>query len=154
MAALLYTTTEGVRAALGLDENDVADSVLQDQKLDLQIKVELEAWLPDHAVIESAGQAPGASTTDVTHWEWLQLYCLWWGAYLLASAPYAVPMLHHDGKSQVRRFNVDASAVANHAALMAVRYRRLLEEALELGAARSASMISISRPDYDPVTGR
>jgi len=154
VAALLYTTTEAVRSAIGLDDNDVPDSVLVDQDLALQIKVELETWLTSHATVKSEGEAQGATAEQIRLWEWLQLYCLWWGAYLLASAPYAVPLLHHDGKSQVRRFNVDSERVAEHAAAQAAKYRRLLEEELSLNVAKPLPILSKSKPSYDPVTGR
>lgn len=155
MAALGdYTTTEAVRGCLGVDLNDMPDHYMVDSKLDVELKLDLDGWLPTHAALYAAGVAPGATAADVAKGVRIALYAQWFCAAEMAKRPLSVPQITTDGKAQIDRFKVDLEKVAALATFKVSQYRAELD-LLVNGTAIPTGVISyvgIGVPSQDPIT--
>ncbi len=138
-----YTTAAAIRACIGLDETDIPDSLIEAAGFGEDLLIDLETWLPTHATV-FAGQ--DAATRH------LQRYCAWFGALQLAQMPLAMLQRYTDGKVEAVRFNVDMKAVAAQASQKVESYRALLKNT-PVTAPTSSSILGVSTPSYDPVTG-
>ena len=58
-AVTSYTGTDAIRAAIGVSDNDIPDKLLVDQRLDLELTVDLDLWVPTHATLMPPGSQPG-----------------------------------------------------------------------------------------------
>ncbi|MCK5432432.1 MAG: hypothetical protein KAJ03_06790 [Gammaproteobacteria bacterium] len=151
---LQYTTAEAARAAIGMDEADMPDTLFVDQRMDDQLLSDIEQWLPTHAVIYSEGIPSGATDIQKQKRRWLELYSMWYCAYLASNLVMAMPALLSDGKDEVRRFaNIDFEAVTAHASSQFAIYKELLAPAPAIDTTGAAGFIGVSAPTYDPVTG-
>lgn len=138
-ATILYTNTDAIRAAVGLDDADVEDSVLVDQNLDIQMELALAEFLPNHE----------DDTIDETIEKKVKLWCMWYGALALAESPLATPKALGTGKDEYERFDIDWEALQKRARgkLDALR------EALTPKISDTFSIMGKSTPDYNPITG-
>lgn len=152
----LYTTTEAVRACLGIDVSDCSDAVMVDSQLDAELEVDLGGWLPTHSAIHTAGAASDATAEERLNSTLLSLYAQWFCAAELADRFMLVPQIYSDGKNQMNRYaKVDLERMAGKAKERRARYRSELDEAVNAAptALSTATVVAISSPDYDPVTG-
>lgn len=150
MAAVLYTTTDAIRAALGLTVRDLKDAQIEDLRAALQLELDLAAWLPDHAAVRAAGQAPAATDEEVRRSATLELWCQYAGALLVANGLHMLAAQRiSDGAMEMQRFpNEDLSQTRKHLQRLASRYK------LQLTGGQSAlSLFGVSAPSVDPVTG-
>lgn len=149
-----YTTTEAVRGCLGVDSNDVPDSYMLDSKLDLELKLDLDGWLPTHAALYSAGTTGTPSAADVAIAERITVYAQWFCTLEVANRPLTIPQITTDGKAQLDRFKVDLRRVAELAASKVGKYKGELVELVDAIAAPSAytSYVGVATPGADPVT--
>ncbi len=144
MAQLSYTTTDAIRAAIGLTVDEVPDQMLQNQGLEKEINLDLDSWLPGHSSLTTE---PAVS--------YLSLYAQWYAAeQVLKQMLLAIPQMIGDGKSEMRRFlNMKVEELYPKASEKRALYKRLLEQdqsiQQDLGV---PTLMSASRPDYDPVT--
>jgi len=155
VALCSYTSTEAVRACLGLDSSDCSDKALADSEVALELIVWLDSAMPGHAATFAAGRASGATDDERTTKDLLTLYAQWFCAYEVALRPLQILQAAGDGKNQMRRFDVDMSEVRKIAGAKKAHYFGLLDEALN-GTAQTTepvSQVSASTPAYDPVTG-
>lgn len=157
MAALgNYTTTEAVRGCLGVDPNDCPDSLMIDSRLDLELKVNLGGWLPDHATLYAAGTASGAPAEAEAISDRLVLYSQWFCALEVANRPMTVPQITTDGKAQIDRFKVDLKRVSDLCAAKVAQYRSELEQLVNgetpVVAGLPTTLLTTSLPDADPIT--
>ncbi len=151
---LQYTTAEAARAAIGLDEADMPDSIFVDQRMDDQLLSDLEQWLATHATIYSDGVPSGATAVQKQQKRWLELYSMWYCASLASSLVMAMPQLISDGKDEVRRFaKVDFAEVKAHASGQFAIYKELLAPSPTQDTSGATGFIGVSPPTYDPVTG-
>lgn len=150
-----YCSTDAVRAAIGVTDNELTDEMLIEQNLGAELEVDLRTWLPTYATIYTQGAAAGATEEQRLKTTLLRLYAQWFLAAQAANTmALAIPQLIGDGKSEMRRFlDFDFDALQAKAMAKAGTYRGQLEELQGAQAASSgASVLSVSRPDYDPVT--
>lgn len=148
-----YTTTDAIRACLGIDKEDCPEEMIVDSRLELELLVDLDSWLPDHSTIYDTGVSSGAAATDVLHKNWLLLYSQWFGAFEMASRFLMFPQIVTDGKNQMNRFsNVELDKVKDLAASRMAKYRAALDEAVNGSTTSTLSVLRVSVPDYDPVT--
>lgn len=151
-----YTGTDAIRGALGLTDNEVTDAMLVDQRLDLELSVDLELWVPTHASVYTAGIAYGATPTEVLKANYLLLYAQWFCAlHVTKFMRLAIPQMVGDGKAEMRRFQAfDLDQLEATANSRAIYYKSLLYAATGgAAAATTVSFASVGVPDYDPVVG-
>ena len=149
-----YTNSDAVRAAIGVDDEDVDDNVFKDRSMDVELLVDLDTWVATHSTIWTAGDpASSPSATEITERRYLQMYAMWFCATKLAALRLSMPQMVGDGKSEMRRFQeINWEAVMENAQAEAANYKRLLED--ELGVAAGAvTVMSKASPGYDPVVG-
>lgn len=148
-----YTTTEAVRACLGVDRSDCPDSVMTDSLLDIELDHELESFLPDHAARFATGAAAGAPAPEKRTSDLIRLFAQWFCAWEVASRKLLVPQLASDGKTRLDRFDMDLNEVASAAASRVSKYRGQLQASVgQPPAAAGFNLLEVSIPDADPVT--
>lgn len=148
MADVLYTSTEKVRAVLGLSSVELEEAYLADINLEDMLLLELEDVYPDHeALFAAIGGTPTADETRT--WRILQLYCTHRAAtFLLPQFQMIVDKRRSDGDFQGDRFGADLEAFRNHIKAEADRYQNLLNPDLTF----VLNPFGAVDPDYDPVT--
>lgn len=151
MAAILYTTTDAIRAAVGTTPKEVPDSLLTDQMLESQIRTAVYGWLPTHGAIYTAGTAASPTDDELYQKDLLVQYCLFYGAVRVVEMIMAMRKKVTDGKSQVERFDVDWEALLEVLKGRRDEAQQLLEELLNPSDG-GTSYFSLAAPTYDPVT--
>lgn len=152
---VLYTDSDKVRAAAGIDDADISDVDLTASSVAEELTVDLNAWCPTHASIQAAGTASSPTAAEANQWLLLQLYCQFMGAAIVAGQAYRILQKITDGKNQQARYNsLHWDEVQRSLYEKAAKYRRLLEEALgTAGVAVNYPVMSASTPTFDPITG-
>lgn len=139
---VLYTTTEAIRATIGIDEDDVDDNALLQQNLEYQMEERLSEWLPSYATIY------GASVDGARR---LTLWCQYFGALtVIESNQLAIPQKIQANTDQMSRYQIDFEK------LKADLRSRLfnIENKLVVPLSKTTfSIIGSSAAGYDPVTG-
>lgn len=149
-----YTTVGAVRGCLGLTDNEVTDDMVVDQNLNIDLTLDLDGWLPTHAALWDAAFAAGATAEDKRYGSIITMYSQWYCAVRVCEMWLAMPQRISDGKSDMRRFaEIDFDRLLELAVARMMKFRALLEgEVLELDP-RGHSLLAVSAPSYDPVTG-
>ena len=141
MAAIkiLYTDVDAIRSAIGVDDDDIEDTVITGQGMELQMAYELGKIVPDHETLFD---------TDLGEVK-LRLWCMWFGALRLAESPLAVPKRFGTGKDEMERFTIDWDA------LKAIARAKLAELTVELVPTYSSSSTVMGKatPGYNPIEG-
>lgn len=150
-----YTSTEAIRGCLGLDASDLPDAYLVDSKVDLELTLDLDGWLPSHASLYAAGTAGGATAAAKAIADRIKLYAQWFGAYEMARRPLAFPQIVTDGKAQFDRFKVDLERLAALAAEKMAQHKGKLDELVNQAVVSTGlptSLVSVAVPGSDPIT--
>lgn len=151
----VFTTTEAVRAAVGVDAHDLPDQMILDAELNVELGLDLSMWLPNWKV-KLDPQDPVSDLQQQVK-DALKSYCKWWGALEFCRKILAHTQLYSDGKAQMRRFqNFDWEQVIGLAASKVSQYKALvasLDPEAVLEGTDGYSLISGGIPVYDPVTG-
>lgn len=137
---ILYTNTDAIRSAVGLDDSDVEDSIITAQHMKEQMTLALAKFLPTH---EDDAYDPEIKVV-------MTLWCMWFGALRLAESPLATPKQFGNGKDDLQRFDVDWEALR---ALARKKLTELEEELAPTVVAGSFSFMGKATPAYNPVTG-
>ena len=150
-----YTTTEAVRGCLGVDESDMPDTMMVTSKLDLELVVELDSWLPTHATLYSDGVAGTPTTQQAAIALRIELYAQWFCAWEMSKRPLTVPQITTDGKAQFDRFKVDLERLTALCAEKVLKYKAELQE-LVLNITKPTglptALVSVATPTQDPIT--
>jgi len=135
-----YTTTQAVRASLGVTSNEVPDSYLLDQELDTALLISLEDNIPDYATLTGIAAKR------------LKMYAMWFCAARLARTFLAFPESMSDGKAKMDRFaSLDLEKMAENAESNRDIYlASLLPE--ETDYSYGVTIAGLAAPSYDPVT--
>lgn len=155
MAALgTYTTTDAVRGCLGVDKDDCPDRYMVDSKVDLELSLDLDGWLPTHAALYTAGTTGTPTATVKAIADRIKLYAQWFVALEFANRPLTVPQIVTDGKAQLDRFKVDWKALAELAAQKVAKYKGELQAAVDgtTVVASYTNYVNVAVPGADPVT--
>lgn len=140
-AAVLYTDTDAIRACVGVDANDVEDTIITYQGMVDEMSLRLDILFPTHAT---------ATGDDAKR---LALWCQYYAAYhLLTSGRLSIPFLLSTGKDEYRRFQVDFDQIVK---AIAAKLRGVQADLSGESVATAAilSMVSKATPSYDPTTG-
>jgi len=138
---VLYTDTDAIRSAIGADSSDIEDTIITGQSMALQMQMDLEKFMPDHAT-------QFYSSTDIANR--LQLWCMWYGAWRLAQSPPALPRKLTTGKDEYQRFSVDWKALVETAR---TRLDGLQEELVPNTSGTAFTIMGKATPSRDPITG-
>lgn len=153
-SAPTFTTTEAVRAAVGVDHKDLPDQQILDSGIDVELGLDLSVWLPNWKTKLDPSNPTDEQTTLKTA---IQTYCKWWGALEYSRKVLAHIQLYSDGKAQMRRFtNFDWATVIETAAGKVAYYKDMiatLDPEVTLEGGDSYTLMSGGIPVYDPVTG-
>jgi hypothetical protein len=137
---VLYTNTDAIRSAIGVDDADVSNAMITSQDMTLQMNVALTKFLPTH-VVDFAASATVENQ--------LRLWCMWYGAWRLAESPPAVPKRLSTGKDEYERFPINWKELAKNARA----HLDELEEALVPTTGGSGlTIMGKATPDSDPIT--
>lgn len=149
-----YTSTDKIRASLGVTEREVSDSQITGMDMEFRLLSHLEPWLPDHYSLYTSGP-PGA---DVLVLEQVQR-----GIVLYATAFCAMEVAKRlallaaqrisDGKSEVERQAVDYNALISVLRADMATAKAFLEA--KIGAVTQRTVLNPFggvTPSYNPVT--
>jgi hypothetical protein len=146
---ILYTTTDEIRAILGVTANEVKDEALVSMLLEKRLQSDLYGWLPGHAAVYAAGQAVGATDEEVNKQRTLQLFSAYFCASHVDFFQLSIPASIGDGKNILKRFEgIDFDALSAKLRGIAEQYK---DDILD-GVLGTPVLFGISVPDYDPVT--
>jgi hypothetical protein len=150
---ILYTTSDSIRAALGVTEREISDGQLTALNTADQISIDLDEVYPDHAAAEIA--AAGLTPTDLQlrTFSLIKLYCQYQGAVVvLPGFQNFIPQKLTDGGFEQQRFEKD-NIEKTKAEIIGRRdkYKLALEQLIDPTATSLPSVLLRSIPDYDPV---
>lgn len=151
-----FTTTDKVRACMGVTDNELSDNALLDMGLSLSVRLDLEEILDDPDALWAASNASGATKTDKQIGKYIELFCSWDGAYRALAALLAIPQQHNDGKASISRFAVkdQLESAQRRIQATAAEYRNRLRSLANNNAKSSVvTPAGLAKPSYDPVTG-
>lgn len=152
---LYYTTTEAVRAAIGLTINELSDQQLVDLGLEDQLSVELDIVYPAHATAKTAAEAGGATAAQVRTWKVIKLFVQYQGAcFVLPGLQNFSAQKFTDGGFEMQRFGKD-DIDKTKAEVMGMRdkYKAILAEILDpTNTVTPLTPIMTVTPTFDPVT--
>ena len=75
MAAVLHTTTQQIRAVLGITDREIEDVQMTDLDLETLIEIEVDRVYPTHAAAVAAGDAGGATDAEKKLSKTVKLFC-------------------------------------------------------------------------------
>ena len=142
MITVLYTTSDSIRASIGVDENDVSDAMIASQNLDMQMIERLSEVIPTYESIYD-GSDDGERRVE--------LWCQYFGALsLLENALLAIPQKIQANNDQLSRFAVDFELVKD-----SLRSKlKILENKINPPVSAIVhGLIGVSPAGYSPVTG-
>lgn len=136
---ILYTDVDAIRSAIGVDDDDVEDSIITGQNMALQMEYDLLKLMPDHE----------AQSSDELVEMKLKLWCMWYGALRLAESPLAVPKRLGTGKDEYERFVIKWDELRMRARA------KLAELTKELVPTYTSAntVFGKATPDYNPIEG-
>lgn len=109
MADILYTTTDAVRAAIGVTDVEVEDKQILDLNIEDQLVLFLESAYPIYEAL-AAANAPGAdpppTPQQISDWKKLKLLCQYQAAVILLQAnQYLLVQAVTEGGTNMSRFS-------------------------------------------------
>lgn len=156
----VISTTQAVRACLGLDDSDVPDPIIVDSGWVSELEYRLTKALPSWVLLFTNGVSNAPTTQEKTFADVLKLFGKYFLAEQLSKAPMAFPWMISDGKDQMRRNDkVDLTAVQQDMAAKADLYWQDLLSAynaiipITVVVRQPPKIFGTSRPAKDPVTG-
>lgn len=154
MTQVLYTTTDAIRAALGVTAREITDTQVTDLGISDQLLFSLEKVYPAHVALS---QAQGSSPTDaqVRLYKALVLFCQYEGAYIMTDQLQTlIAQKITDGDAEMQRFMKD-NLKDTIARILAARNRwaNILNAGSDIPVDTSIVpvMFSTVQPSYDPV---
>ncbi len=155
MVTILYTNSDSIRSAVGVTVSEVRDAALSALNLDKALLADLGEWCPTHAAIDAAARAASPTEEELAKGRYLELYCMWFCARMVADNPTAFPSELTDGKAGYKRFNVDFDQLSEKANGRMRQYKNLLLNAIQgtTSVVTAPSLFGKATPGYDPVTG-
>lgn len=155
MAAVLYTTTNSIRAAIGVVAEEVTDDAIVDLMVEDQLLVYLARNVPDHAAIAAAGTAPSPTDAEKAKYRSLRLLAMYAAAvFILQAGQYLLAQTLTDGGTTMSRFSKD-DLFTTLARMEAQRdyYLGTITDPAGTGTSVPVPALVTVQPSYDPVTG-
>lgn len=154
MAAVLHTTTQQIRAVLGITDREIEDVQMTDLDLETLIEIEVDRVYPTHAAAVAAGDAGGATDAEKKLSKTVKLFCAYQGAvFLLPGLQNLIVQKVTDGDAEMQRFMKDDLDKTKEQITGMRDYLRATLNPTEYGTSASIIVpIVAALPDYDPVT--
>lgn len=149
---VLYTTTNAIRAALGLSDKELPDAPIVDLGVEDQLYVRLADTYPTHATLHAAVEAGSATAEQAADYRILKLYVQYEAACcLLPQLQLIVVKKISDGDAEMTRFGPDDLAqLSGWIQGKRDEYLQLINP--EFFSQNPLELFGISAPGYDPVT--
>ena len=145
MIDILYSNSDAIRSAIGIDEDDVSDEMLSKAFLEDQMLDRLEKVLANHADIAFSSESIERK---------LRLWCQFFGGLqIIELGLLSIASKMQANTDQMSRFNIDWEA------MKASLNGKLTQLELDLKATQktllpiSVNIFGKASPGYDPVTG-
>ena len=155
MDLLSVTTTEAVRALIGIDEasGELPDQLFTDFEIEDALQLELGTWLPVSISTVLAGGDGSGDAADLAYLA-LRNACKAWCAWqVLQAGEISIAQKHEDGQNAVTRQSFQLEQLLQRLGGLYSKYRDLCLTYLGQTATSSTSWLAgISSPAYDPVT--
>lgn len=136
---VLYTNTNAIRSAIGVDAADIENEMIVDQDMESQMSVALAKFNPTHTT----------DKFDPSKLPALKLWCMWFGALRLAESPPAIAKKYGTGKDEWERFDIDWEALKKTAREKMAE----LQEGITPATSATFSLMGKATPDYNPIEG-
>lgn len=152
---ILYTTTNAIRAAIGVTEKEVPNEAFVDLTIEDQLVIYLNRVFPGYVALASAIQGGSPTDDQKAQWRSLKLVCTYESAYLmLQGGQYLLSQQIESGGVKTTRFAKDdlETTIARMAAMRDEYLGILLDDDTLNGVDFVSPMIGVS-PGYDPVKG-
>lgn len=154
---VVFTSTEAVRGALGIDQTDIADQAIMNAALDVELGLDLYTWIPGYATKIFLADPETATPEQKLLQAALQTYCKWFCAAEFARKPLAHVQLYSDGKAEQRRFtNFEWDNLVAYCSGKAAQFKALAQgldpDFVEPTATGTYAVMSRGVPSYNPVT--
>lgn len=152
---VLHTTTQAIRASLGVTDKDVSDSQLTDLGLVEQLELELEEVYPDHVAAKAAAEDVGATATQIRVFKLVKLFCQYQAAvFALPGFQNLIAQKISDGGFEMQRFmKDDIGKTVSEIQGMRDKYKALLQTVVDsTNVPAPFTVMVVAVPSYDPVT--
>lgn len=128
MRQIIYTDTDRVRSALGVDSKDLSDKQITDRDIEKELRLDLLSWIPTHGALYDEGQSDTATEVQVSIADALTLYSTYYCAVQVSrSMQLATPQKISDGKNALDRFaNIDWKALQAYLSERMATYKAFL----------------------------
>lgn len=151
MTPILYTDTDAVRAALGVNEREVSDSQIVNLQVADHISLELVEVYPTHETLKAAIDANSATVEEKLTFKRLRLYCQYEAAVMmLPSLQMWAFQRVSDGDAEAHRFlPEDIDKTVERITGMRDKYKAQLNPELMADANFAALVLVAVSPDRD-----
>src|SRR5690606_3702207 len=148
---VLYTTTDAIRATLGLTRREQYVFQITDLEIGELLLIDLTTDYPDHLALAAAIKNGTATDEEIATWTILCQYTKYQAAtYLLPQLQMLVTQRISDGDVEVTRFGPDLQATIDRILGMRDKFLALLNPDLA-GTYWPLLPVAVVTPDYDPV---
>jgi hypothetical protein len=159
MSNVSYTTTDNIRAALGVSDVELLDTLIINASIADQIEVKLSEVFPGAAALAALNAQPPPdpppTDADVLQWKILKLFCMYYGAVCVLTAGQTILFQSiTDSQTTNMRFGDDIADLTDRIQSRVDLYLGLLNPAYSTDSGLGFGLIGVSRPCKDPVTGR
>lgn len=153
MTDVLYTTTDKIRAVLGVSDTELTDAQITNLSVAEQLELKLNKLYPDHVALKAVIDATTATDEQKLIWKNILLWCQFAGAVcMLPSVQFWIAQKITDGDVEMQRFQKDnLQDTIDRITGMQDQYANEINPDVG-GAGASTTLFSIVEPDYDPVT--
>jgi hypothetical protein len=155
MDILGLTTTEAVRAFIGIDEDsrELPDQLFVDLEIEDGLKLEFGAWLPVTLAALLAGGDNSGSPADLAYTAARQAARAWCAMEVLQVAEISIATKHSDGQNEFVRQPYKVAELLERLKASYLRYRDMVLVNLNQTTTPSTSWLAgYASPAYDPVT--
>lgn len=156
MDILGITTTEAVRALIGIDEasQELPDQLFTDFEIEGALSLELGTWLPVTVSTVIEGGDGSGDEGDLAYIALRSASKAWCAWQVLQAGEISLATKHEDGQNAMTRQSFKTEEILNRLGSLYSRYRELCLSYLGSVALVSSTswLAGKSSPAYDPVT--
>ena len=155
MADVLYTTTDSIRAAIGVSDVEIGDNRIIDLCVEDQLLIYFDEVVPTHENIQSEGTSPGATAEQKLRWRALRMLTMYAAAVIVLQAAQTLlaQKLDDGGTSMARFAKDDITTLVSNLAGQRDQYLSIVNGESDVTANALPTPFLAVQPGYDPVTG-
>lgn len=152
MDILGLTTTQAVRAVLGVSEDslELEDVVFTAHEVEVELLLSVDVMLQPASTTYLTILASGDSSTLLPLRQWSKYFC---ALSMLPSLATATASKQSDGQNEFQRQTRDFEALRKDLVAQLAKYEDMLLDLLGVADTAAFSIMGISSPTFDPVTG-